>query len=163
MEESDDEGENPRPVVVNELDEEADINVELPEKPISEVPKRVSTFRKLMNEDEYLALMTKLNIKQKKLMLDVVNVMKTKPEEQKLVFVSGAAGVGKSVLIDALTQSLNRYWLHQIDNDPDNLFLMLLAATGKAAYNIKGTTIHQAFQFWLYTSKRACFKQKIKL
>jgi len=64
-------------------------------------------------------------------MLDVVNVMKTKPEEQKLVFVSGPAGVGKSVLIDALTQSLNRYWLHQIDNDPDNLFLMLLAATEK--------------------------------
>jgi len=77
----------------------------------------------------------------------VTNVIKTEPEEQNLVFVSGAAGVGKSVLISALTQSLCRHLVHQIENDPKDLYVMLLAATGRAAYNIKGTTIHQAFQF----------------
>jgi len=150
--ESDDGGdtEEGERLVINELQEDsADFGIEMNNIPEETGESRMQTFAipKLLSDDEYLALITKLNEKQKRILLNVTNVIKTEPESQNLVFVSGAAGVGKAVLISASTQSLCRHLVHQIENDPEDLCVMLLAAAGRAAYNIEGTTIHQAFQF----------------
>jgi len=99
----------------------ADIGIEFPENSVNLDQQRAQIFRipTLFKDSEYLELVTKLNIKQKRLLLDIVNKVKTRPDVQELLFVSGAARVGKSVLITALTQTLLRYWVHDIRKNPE--------------------------------------------
>lgn len=61
-------------------------------------------------------------------------------------FVSGSAGVGKSMLINAVYQTLLRIY-REIPGAPDVIEVLLLAPTGKAAHNINGMTLHTAFSF----------------
>lgn len=60
-------------------------------------------------------------------------------------FLSGGAGVGKSVLIKALYQALHRYLCSNEGENPDDTRILLCAYTGKAAFNIGGQTIASAF------------------
>ena len=57
----------------------------------------------------------------------------------------GGAGVGKSVVIRALYQSLHRYLISQAVDELDHLRVLRCAPTGTAAYSIEGLTIHHAF------------------
>ncbi|XP_076461676.1 uncharacterized protein LOC143294132 [Babylonia areolata] len=54
-------------------------------------------------------------------------------------------GVGKSRCILAIYQALIRYLSSRPGDKPDCLRVRLTAPTGKAAYNIKGITLHTAF------------------
>lgn len=58
------------------------------------------------------------------------------------VFITGGAGVGKSVLIKNLVEWLRAYTAVQSGTDP----VCLCAPTGVAAYNIQGQTTHSAFR-----------------
>ena len=60
------------------------------------------------------------------------------------LFLSGGAGVGKSTVTNALYEALIRYLNTQPKNDPDNI--VKVAPTGKAAFNIRGNTLHSAFK-----------------
>lgn len=60
------------------------------------------------------------------------------------LFITGGAGVGKSVLLTCIYQSLQRWFTKKLQEDPANLKLLLTAFTGKAACNIRGTTIQSA-------------------
>ena len=60
------------------------------------------------------------------------------------LFLSGGAGVGKSTVTNALYEALIRYLNAQPKNDPDNI--VKVAPTGKAAFNIRGNTLHSAFK-----------------
>ena len=51
------------------------------------------------------------------------------------VFLTGGAGVGKSVVTRVLYQALLKYYSHQLCENPDNLHVLLCAPTGKAAHN----------------------------
>ena len=66
-------------------------------------------------------------------------------EEPLYAFLSGGAGVGKSVLIKALYQSLYRFLNLREGENPDDIRVLFCAYTGKAAYNINGVTIASAF------------------
>ena len=95
-------------------------------------------------DDQYLEIMRSLNFKQREFFNHVLHWLKTK-DEQIYAFLSGGAGVGKSVLIKALYQALHRH-LHSAEGeDPDDVRILLCAFTGKAAYNINGVTIASAF------------------
>lgn len=62
------------------------------------------------------------------------------------IFVTGPAGAGKSMLIRALAQSAIR--IANLRPDIDDLSLvpvLLTAPTGKAAFGIRGVTLHSAF------------------
>ena len=62
------------------------------------------------------------------------------------IFVSGPAGSGKSLLIKAITQAT--IWIvnkNILTQDTNSAKILLTAPTGKAAYNIGGTTLHSAF------------------
>ena len=59
-------------------------------------------------------------------------------------FLSGGAGVGKSHAIQALYQSLIKYYNTLAGEDFHKITVSLLAPTGKAAFNICGNTIHNA-------------------
>ncbi|KAF0747465.1 ATP-dependent DNA helicase, partial [Aphis craccivora] len=65
-------------------------------------------------------------------------------------FVTGSAGAGKSLLIRALAQSVIRISNKRPDIDDLSLPPVLLTApTGKAAYGIRGLTLHSAFKLLL--------------
>jgi hypothetical protein len=61
-------------------------------------------------------------------------------------FITGGAGVGKSVLINAVYQTLLRIFNSWITTNPDKPSVLLCAPTGKAAFHIQGQTLHTAFQ-----------------
>ena len=71
--------------------------------------------------------------------------IKTKHEPLRL-FLSGGAGVGKSTVTNALYQALDRYLNTVPGENPDNIKVLKAAPTGKAAFNIKGNTLHSAFK-----------------
>lgn len=99
-----------------------------------------------MNYFSYREMIRDLNEQQKEFFNHVLHWLKTKTEPL-YAFLSGGAGVGKSVLTRALYQALLKYYSHHIHENPDNIHVMLCAPTGKAAHNINinGTTLHSAF------------------
>lgn len=97
-----------------------------------------------MNDFAYREIIRDLNEQQKEFFNHVLHWLKTKTEPL-YAFLSGGAGVGKSVLTRALYQALLKFYSHRIHENPDNIHVMLCAPTGKAAHNINGTTLHSAF------------------
>ena len=105
----------------------------------------LSSHANRINEDDYHDLLRSLNIKQREFFLHVLMWIKTR-QEPLYAFLTGGAGVGKSVVVKAIFQSLHRYLCSAEGEDPENIRILLCAPTGKAAYNINGVTIHNAFQ-----------------
>ena len=85
-----------------------------------------------------------LNSKQKEFFYHILHLVKTNTEPF-YIFLSGGAGVGKSVLIKTIYQALLKYLNHIRHADPGSLKILLCAPTGKAAHNIGGNTLHSAF------------------
>ena len=110
-------------------------------------PSTVDTeiLQNRLSDNDYYSLLRSLNIKQKEFFSHVLHWVKT--EEEKLhVMLSGGAGVGKSVVIRALHEALQRYYCSKAGENPNDVRVVLCAPTGKAAYNIGGKTIHAAFR-----------------
>ena len=95
-------------------------------------------------EKDYLQLMSKLNEKQRKIFTHIVHSITHSPEEQLCVFITGGAGVGKSVVIRTLYQALHRLHGSNFGQDPEDIRILICAYTGLAAYNIQGFTLHNA-------------------
>ena len=96
-------------------------------------------------EKDYLDLLLKLNRKQREIFTHIVHSIVHKPQDQLCVFITGGAGVGKSVLIRTLYQTLHRICCSECGENPEDTRILLCAYTGLAAYNIKGLTLHNAF------------------
>ncbi|MEW5308676.1 MAG: hypothetical protein WDW38_000615 [Sanguina aurantia] len=72
------------------------------------------------------------------------------PPKQLIQFVSGGAGSGKSRMLDALRQAIIRHYnktcppddYTSIDADNNCPFLLVMAYTGAAAYNVRGETVN---------------------
>ena len=60
--------------------------------------------------------------------------------------LSGGAGVGKSTVTNALYEALIRYLNNVTGQNPENVKVVKSAPSGKAAFNIKGNTLHVAFK-----------------
>ena len=56
----------------------------------------------------------------------------------------GGAGTGKSHVLKALYQGLYHTLCMEAGQSRDNCKILVMAPTGKAAYNVKGSTIHAA-------------------
>ena len=100
---------------------------------------------KLIDEENYLKIIRSLNEKQQKYFLHIIHNLKQE-DSRFYEFVSGGAGVGKSHLITAVVQTLLRYYYKIPGIEPDHIFILVCAATGKAAYNVHGVTLHSAFR-----------------
>ena len=99
-----------------------------------------------MNElpdDEYRHIVQTLNREQKEFFYHVLHMIKTS-EEPFYCFLSGGAGVGKSHVTKALYQAELKYYNTRPGINFNETKVLMLAPTGKAAYNIKGNTIHCA-------------------
>ena len=95
-------------------------------------------------DSEFYDMVRQLNHKQREFFIHVNQWIRTKSTPLR-VFLTGGAGVGKSVVIRALYQSLHRYLISQAVDELDHLRVLRCAPTGTAAYNIEGLTIHHAF------------------
>lgn len=100
---------------------------------------------KQIDEDQYLNIMRSLNEKQRKFVLNALNLLKTSSEPF-YQFLSGGAGVGKSHIITALVQSTLRFYGSQFGRNPNDIPVVVAAFTGKAAFNVSGMTLHCAFR-----------------
>lgn len=96
------------------------------------------------SESEYCSIIQCLNEEQRDFLYHVVNKIKSN-ETPSYYFVSGSAGTGKSLLIKALYQSILRIFTINRGVDPSEIPILMIAPTGKAAFNIGGMTAHQAF------------------
>ena len=77
-------------------------------------------------------------------------------EEPFYCFLSGGAGVGKSRVTKALYQAALKYYCSRPGIDFSQTKVLMLAPTGKVAYNIKGNTIHSALVIQASQSLRNC-------
>ena len=94
---------------------------------------------KRLKDTDFRKLVQSLNIDH------VLNSVKTDKLPLRL-FLSGGAGVGKSTVTNALYEALIRYLNALPENDPDDISVVKVAPTGKAAINIRGNTLHSAFK-----------------
>ena len=100
---------------------------------------------KRISDEEYRKLVQSLNEKQRQFFYHVLHSIKTKDEPLHL-FLSGGAGVGKSTVTNALYEGLLRYLNTVAGENPDDIKVLKTAPTGKAAFNIKGNTLHSTFK-----------------
>ncbi|CAF4395205.1 unnamed protein product, partial [Rotaria magnacalcarata] len=96
---------------------------------------------KIIPDTEYQQMMRNLNNNQRKYTLNVMNLIKN-GENQFFHFINGRAGVGKSTLIEAVYQSILRFYNSLPGYYPDSIRAALCAPTGKAAALIEGMILH---------------------
>ena len=93
-----------------------------------------------MRDEEYFKLLGKLNTKQQEFHTHVMHV--ASQSNQVMCVLHGGAGTGKSTVIQAIAEGLQWFLCRQPGRDYSKPKLLAVAPTGKAAYNIKGQTIH---------------------
>lgn len=124
----------------NETSRNYDIGLDIgcPGKTTNEI-----VIQNKLSDIEYRELVRSLNNEQKTFLYYILHLTKTtnKPYH---VFLSGGAGVGKSHALRAVYQAIMRFYDTAGEN-PDELKVVIGAPTGKAAYNIKGNTLHSIF------------------
>ena len=94
-----------------------------------------------LQDQDYRQLVQTLNQKQKQFFYHILHLIKTS-DKPFYYFLSGGAGVGKSHLIKSLYQAALKYYNSRAGVDFNEVKILLLAPTGKAAFGIKGNTIH---------------------
>ena len=106
---------------------------------------REELLRNRMSDNEFCSLVSSFNLQQKEFFYHVLKTVKTS-NEQFFYFLSGGAGVGKTCLTTGLYQALVRHYNSVEGMNPDIISVLLTAPTGKAAYLIKGQTLHSALK-----------------
>ena len=113
---------------------------------------RVETTGIMLPDEDYLSLLGSLNLRQREFFNHIIHCIKCR-EEPIYGFLSGDAGVGKSVVIRVLYQSLYRMLNLRVEN-PDDTTVLLCAYMGTAAFNIGGNTICSAFHKKMYQTNQ---------
>lgn len=108
-----------------------------------------------MSDTEYQNKVRSLNEDQKLFFYHVLHMVKT-GNFPFYNFLTGGAGVGKSLLTTCLYQAITRYFAKQPGENLDEIKTVLCAPTGKAAYNIGGQTIHSLF--CIPANQNLCYK-----
>ena len=117
----------------------------------------IERIQNRLPEKDYLELLSRMNEKQRQIFTHIVHSITIKPQEQLRIFITGGAGVGKSVVIRVLYQALHRLKCSKFGQNPEDIRLLLCAYTGLAAYNIQGSTLHNAF--CIEPNKKLRYKQ----
>ena len=117
--------------------------------------------KELLTRREYNKCMQQLNMEQKTIVMyhrkwckeTVIALKKHMPVKPYCVFLSGSGGVGKSFVVKMLHTDTVKLLQNAQQIQPDDVPILLTAATGVAAHNINGITVHSAFM--LNDRKRA--------
>lgn len=109
----------------------------------SQASKSSQVIYREENDTTYRSMVRALNREQREVFDYIVSCVRLR-EKQHCIFLTGGAGVGKSFLVRTLYQALLKYYSQIPGTDFTERQILLLAPTGKAAYNIKGNTLHSA-------------------
>ena len=109
--------------------------------------------KKLLTTREYNKCMRQLNTEQKTMVMyhrkwckeTVIALKQNKPVKPYHVFLSGSGGVGKSYVVKMLHTDTVKLFQYSHQIKPEDVPILLTAATGVAAHNISGITVHSAF------------------
>ncbi|CAG2214630.1 unnamed protein product [Mytilus edulis] len=104
----------------------------------------LNSYNELSN-GKFCAHMRSLNQQQIQFVYNVVHQIKTS-DKPVYHFLSGGAGVGKSFVTKALYQMILKFYNRRSGDDFTTPKVLLMAPTGKAAYNINGNTIHSTLR-----------------
>ena len=100
-----------------------------------------------MNSEQYRSLLLSLNIKQREFLFFNDILIKVKTSDAPIyAFLSGGAGVGKSRVLTAIYQASMKYFNSLPGSDYNTRHVLVVAPTGKAAYNVSGNTVQSAFR-----------------
>ena len=75
----------------------------------------------------------------------VIALKQHKPVKPYHVFLSGSGGVGKSYVVKMLHMDTVKLFQCSQQIKPEDVPILLTAATGVAAHNTNGITVHSAF------------------
>lgn len=104
-----------------------------------------------LTDEDYRYMVQILN-KEKEFFHHVLHLVKTS-NESSFCFLSGGAGVGKSLVTNALYQAALKYYnVYMAGVDFHEIKVLILTPTDDAAFNIKGNTIHTALQIAAFYS-----------
>ena len=104
----------------------------------------VDLIPNIMTDGKYYELLGQLNVKQEEFHTHIIH-QATQDSAQILCALHGGAGTGKSTVTHAIYQGLYRLLNKHSGDDFSVPHALLVAPTGRAAYNIHGSTIHHAF------------------
>ena len=96
-----------------------------------------------ISDDEYRQAVRSLNNEQLVFFYHILHLLRTS-DIAFYYFLSGGGGVGKSHVIKALYQAAVKCLNTNVGDDFQQIKALILAPTGKAAFNIRGCTIHSA-------------------
>ncbi len=99
---------------------------------------------RIWEKEMFLERIAQLNPEQREIYNQVLSY--TKNGDPFHLFITGPAGAGKSFLIECIYQAVQQYYDHLPNAQPDQVKVLLCAPTGKAAFNIRGMTLHSAFK-----------------
>ena len=108
-----------------------------------------------LTDSEYFNLLGLLNLRQQEFHSHIMHHA-LYGEDQILAVLHGGAGTGKSTVIKAVSEGLERILRNQPGKDFSGPKIILMAPTGKAAYNIGGQTIHRGL--YIPASQRLDYK-----
>lgn len=97
-----------------------------------------------MDQNAFTSLVRNFNEKQRTFFYHVLHKINN-DSLQFYCFLTGGAGVGKSVVTTALYQAITRYYSKCLSMCPDEIKAVFCAPPGKAAHNIGGLAIHSLF------------------
>ena len=106
----------------------------------------VQLVQHTISDSDYRALMRTLNKEQKEFFCHVLHWIKIN-EVPLYYFLAGGAGVAKSWVIKAVYQALVRYLNAFPGDNPDDIKVLKVTLTGKAAFIIHRNTIHSELGF----------------
>ena len=87
--------------------------------------------------------MCQLNTQQREFVMHILHCFRTNRLPLR-IFLSGAALVGKSLVISCFYQLITKYFDDQPGDEKSSLVVLLCAPSGKAAFAIGGVTLHTA-------------------
>ncbi len=102
----------------------------------------IDTMAGFMTEDKYLGLVETLNEKQFQIYTHILQHISRDHSQPLHVFITGGAGVGKSMVLRCVYQGLLRLLAKTEGQNPEAPRIIIAAPTGKAAYLVEGNTIH---------------------
>jgi len=107
------------------------------------VEPEIELLPQMMTNSDFFALLSSLNIQQQEFFHHILTVAQ-QTSQHVMCALHGGAGTGKSHVTKAVYQGLCRLYNRQAGDTFTSKHVIVLAPTGKAAYNIHGTTIHHA-------------------
>ena len=102
----------------------------------------IETMAGFMSEDNYLEMVRSLNEKQFQIYTHILHHISKDNVQPLHIFITGGAGVGKSMVLRCVYQGLLRLLAKKEGQNPEAPRIIIAAPTGKAAYLVEGNTIH---------------------